>query len=297
MNPPDPRTQTVVASVSGGKDSCALSLHLTELGIEHKRVFADTGWEHPDTVAYVRDYLPTVLGHIDHVRSEKYPTGFAELARKRGMFPSRLRRMCTQELKVFPIQKYIEALDDGEIVNAVGIRAAESAARSQMPEWEWSDGFDCWVWRPLINWSEQDVIDIHRRHNVQPNPLYLKGATRVGCWPCIFARKEEIRLVADLTPDRLQEIRIIESDVGKALEARCAAKGGTVESLGYGRPTLFHSHERGMKPMPIDEAIAWARTPTRKSDLRTADDLARDGCVRWGLCETDQTSFDWDDET
>lgn len=35
----------VVASVSGGKDSGAMSLYLTELGIEHDRVFMDTGWE------------------------------------------------------------------------------------------------------------------------------------------------------------------------------------------------------------------------------------------------------------
>ena len=36
---------TVVASVSGGKDSAALSLWLTEQGIEHRRVFAVSGWE------------------------------------------------------------------------------------------------------------------------------------------------------------------------------------------------------------------------------------------------------------
>lgn len=43
----DPRLKdaVVVCSVSGGKDSAALSLYLTELGIEHRRVFADTGWE------------------------------------------------------------------------------------------------------------------------------------------------------------------------------------------------------------------------------------------------------------
>lgn len=33
----------VCAAVSGGKDSTAMSLWLTEQGIEHLRVFADTG--------------------------------------------------------------------------------------------------------------------------------------------------------------------------------------------------------------------------------------------------------------
>ena len=44
----------VVASVSGGKDSAALSLWLTENGVEHRRVFADTGWEHASTYEYLR---------------------------------------------------------------------------------------------------------------------------------------------------------------------------------------------------------------------------------------------------
>jgi 3'-phosphoadenosine 5'-phosphosulfate sulfotransferase (PAPS reductase)/FAD synthetase len=47
------------------------------------------------------------------------------------MFPSRTKRFCTEELKVFPMQAHLtQLIDNGEdIVNAVGIRAEESAAR------------------------------------------------------------------------------------------------------------------------------------------------------------------------
>ena len=54
----------VVASVSGGKDSAAMSLYLHELGIDHDRVFLDTGWEHPDTYEYLRGELTAKLGPI-----------------------------------------------------------------------------------------------------------------------------------------------------------------------------------------------------------------------------------------
>jgi 3'-phosphoadenosine 5'-phosphosulfate sulfotransferase (PAPS reductase)/FAD synthetase len=84
----------VVASVSGGKDSAAMSLHLTELGIEHDRVFADTGWEHPRTYDYLRGELTRVLGPIVEVRG---PRGMADLIRWKGMFPSRKHRFCTSE--------------------------------------------------------------------------------------------------------------------------------------------------------------------------------------------------------
>lgn len=231
----------VVVSVSGGKDSAATALYMRELGIEHERVFADTGFEHDLTYAYLRGELTRVVGTIQEVRG-KYT--LQELVKHKGMFPSRTRRFCTTELKVKPLAAYVRSLDD-DVVNVVGIRAAESDARAKLSEWEFSDTFDCDVWRPLIAWSEQQVIDIHRRHGLQPNPLYLMGASRVGCWPCIHARKNEIKLVADTDPARIAEIRQLEADTQASAEARYTAREETFESLGYMRPTFFQG--------PIDE--------------------------------------------
>jgi 3'-phosphoadenosine 5'-phosphosulfate sulfotransferase (PAPS reductase)/FAD synthetase len=210
----------VIASVSGGKDSAALSLHLRELGIEHDRVFMDTGWEHEATYEYLRGPLTKVLGPITEIRSKI--GGLEDIVRKKGMFPSRTRRFCTEEAKVFPMRDYIlAAQEDGtEVVNVVGIRAEESAARAAMPEWEESATFDCLIWRPILRWSEAEVIAIHKRHGLPPNPLYLMGASRVGCWPCIFARKSEIRLIADKDPARIERLRVLEDEVGDAARLR-----------------------------------------------------------------------------
>ena len=90
----------VVASISGGKDSAAMSLYLTELGIEHDRVFMDTGWEHDLTYAYLRGPLTEKLGPITWLEPKRK---MEELVLHKGMFPSRQRRYCTQELKVFPM--------------------------------------------------------------------------------------------------------------------------------------------------------------------------------------------------
>lgn len=224
----------VVASVSGGKDSAAMSLYLTELGIEHDRVFCDTGWEHELTYEYLRGPLTEKLGPITWLNP---PKKMEELILHKGMFPGRLRRFCTQELKVKPLAKYINSrMDAGDdIVNSVGIRAAESESRSKMPEWEWQDGFDCEVWRPLLRWSEQDVIDIHHRHGLRPNPLYLKGFSRVGCFPCIFARKDEIRHMADMEPARVERIRDLENLVTIGASARALGRGEELQdgTLGW----------------------------------------------------------------
>lgn len=268
----------VVASISGGKDSAAMSLWLTENGIEHDRIFADTGWEHPHTYAYLRGPLRKALGPIFEVSGPD--RGMVPLLRRKRMFPSRLRRFCTEELKVKPLIDFVSWRQDlfGDVINAVGIRAAESESRSKMPAWEWSDAFDCEVWRPMLRWTEQDVIDIHRRHGLAPNPLYLRGASRVGCWPCIFARKSEIRMVADMSPDRIDLIRELESEMPPV-------PANDDHPLPMPR-TYFHGKTtREGVPHPIDEVVEWSRTERGGKQFMLLD-TDPPGCVRWGLCET-----------
>jgi 3'-phosphoadenosine 5'-phosphosulfate sulfotransferase (PAPS reductase)/FAD synthetase len=261
----------IVASISGGKDSAALSLWLTELELEHDRVFLDTGWEHPLTYEYLRGELTRVLGPITELRGEH---DMVQLIRQKQMFPSRTRRFCTQELKVRPMQRYLNArMEAGEdVVNAVGIRREESAARSSALEWEHSDGFDCEVWRPLVSWTFEDVVAIHQRHSLKPNPLYLMGASRVGCWPCICARKGEIKLVADTDPGRIDEIRRLEDELTGWAKA----------------PRAWFQAPLGRKGVwPIDEVVRWSRTAQggRQFELFEASP-ADSGCMRWGLCDT-----------
>jgi hypothetical protein len=91
------------------------------------------------------------------------------------------------------------------------------------------------------------VIAIHKRHGLAPNPLYLKGASRVGCWPCIYARKSEIKLVAEIDPGRIEILRQLEKEVAELATARYAKKGETFKSLGYQEPTWFQAPLGGKK--------------------------------------------------
>jgi len=299
-----------ITSVSGGKDSTATVLHLKELGLTQRLVFFDTGWEHALTyqhLDYLQDALsmeiarsacPVTLSPELTAEAEAIeavlgitPSAFVRLCLKKRIMPRRTVRFCTQSLKVFEAQKVMRAEHEAGRypVNVVGIRAAESAARAKMPERELSVTLDCEVWRPIIAWTEADVIAIHQRHQIKPNPLYLMGASRVGCFPCIMARKAELRMVGR-DANRMEAIRMLEAVVQRIHAA------GHDDGEHHHLPSLFSAtrkNEDGQRlGVSIDDAVRWANTVNRASldqeNLFGPVDDPDDGCMRWGMCETER---------
>lgn len=246
-------TSTVnVLSISGGKDSAAMwILAKKELGVEVMPVFCDTGNEHPLTYEYV-DYLENQLGPVKRIKadfSEKiarkrhtvqtkwrdegiseeiiqkalemlHPTGnpFLDLCIWKGRFPSTKARFCTQELKIIPTleQIYIPLLEQGDkVISWQGVRAAESTARAKLSEREDTpEGYS--INRPLLRWSAREVFDLHKKHKIEPNPLYKLGMGRVGCMPCINANKAELYEIQRRFPEQVKRIAEWERIVSQA---------------------------------------------------------------------------------
>lgn len=286
----------VIVSLSGGKDSVATSLSLREAGVKHRLVFADTGWEAKETYAHL-DMLRGSLGPIDVVGVDG---GMVAKIRHRAVFPARMQRWCTRELKINPLKKYHEAVEKEtgrESICAVGVRALESEARSKLPAWEDDAEWGGWMWRPIIDWTVENVIEIHRRHGVPMNPLYHMGFDRVGCFPCIFARKEEIKLLAKHAPERVDEIRALEIEATAMRAQRNAEHRAAYEAEG-GKPEAYKprytyaqaSFFLGDTPeetqtMTIDRVVEWSRTERGGRQLSLLPQPPSGGCFRWGVCE------------
>jgi len=304
-----------VVSVSGGKDSTATILRSIELGIPARFVFADVGNEHQLTYEYL-DYLEARLGisierikpdftawmekrrtwlqevgpsrgyspdRVNSILAHLKPTGipFLDLCLIKGCFPSRRLKFCTQQLKQIPINTVVTEplLEDGkEVWSWQGIRRDESKARSTASRFQSSpDGWErFFTYRPIVDWTAEQVFSMHQRHGVKPNPLYSMGMTRVGCMPCINTNKDELFEIQRRFPEVIERIADWETQV------RACSKKGT--------PTFFHPTtvpSRGGKDFsPVRRVVAWSKTDRKgQFDMLKALEVPAECASQYGLCE------------
>lgn len=299
----------LVLSCSGGKDSVAIGIALKALGIPFRPVFAMVGWDHEVTHRYIREVVPDLFGcEVHEVRMEltlppdlevvaqmfELRLGFYSPMVRRillyAMFSARQMKWCTRELKLYPMARYLETLD-GDPVVVTGIRREESAKRATFEAWE-EQVVDVTPpglprvqshqlnWRPALHWTLDDVIGVFQHVGIAPNPLYLNGTARVGCWPCINESREGLRVFAQ-DKHRIAILRDLEKVVGDLAAERSASKG-------LGAPAFFQAKttKPGEKAVcwPIDRVIGWAQSKPRNPNQAELFYAPADGCARWGLC-------------
>jgi len=304
-------------SISGGKDSTAMILLSLERETPRSRyVFADTGNEHEDVYEYLvyleekldisiervkADFAKKIEGKREYIKKHwandgvpddriqlaldtLHPTGnaFLDMCIWKGCFPATVMRFCTDELKTIPITQQVvhPILKSGMGVRSwQGIRWDESPRRKKMVRHEqMAEGV--WTYRPILEWTADDVFAIHRKHGIKPNPLYLKGMNRVGCMPCIMCRKGELAEISRRFPDVIDKLRRWENIIA-----------GTSK---FGNATFFQAKKYSdtsngitTETHGIDEAVKWARTERggKQFNLFTEFEEIPSCSSNYGLCE------------
>lgn len=220
------------------------------------------------------------------------PTGipFLDLCMWKGRFPSTKARFCTFDLKHEPVrtQVVLPALEEfDEVISWQGVRAQESPARAGLPSWE-EDADNTpglHIYRPILKWLHEDVFAIAKRHGIKPNPLYLQGCSRVGCMPCIHARKSELAEIFSRWPEEIARVARWEK-----LVAACSRRGNS---------TFFpstHDPRRAEKRIEVITVDAygietyrdWAMTTRGGSQfdlLAESNDKSVCSSVYAGVCE------------
>jgi 3'-phosphoadenosine 5'-phosphosulfate sulfotransferase (PAPS reductase)/FAD synthetase len=142
-------------------------------------------------------------------------------------------RWCSSALKIDPFARVLNnepAYQGKKILVVTGERREESSARSKYAEAEEhrcnSRNHLVHHWRPVIDWTEQQVWDIIERHRVRSHPAYSLGWGRTSCLACIFGDNDQWASVNSIAPDRFKRIAQLEQDFRTTIK-----KGQSVEDM------------------------------------------------------------------
>ena len=91
-----------------------------------------------------------------------------------------LRKRCCEIRKVEPLSRALA----GKRAWLTGQRREHSAGRAELPEREFDAAHGLEKFNPLAAWSEAEVWQYVREHQVPYNRLYDQGYKSIGCAPC-----------------------------------------------------------------------------------------------------------------
>ena len=114
---------------------------------------------------------------VQKLVSEKGPSSFYDSVEN--------RKECCFIRKVEPLKRALK----NQKLWITGIRAEQSANRSEMSDTEWDAGHQLTKFNPLFDWTFEEVKSFVTKNNIPYNPLHDKGFVSIGCAPCTRAVK------------------------------------------------------------------------------------------------------------
>jgi 3'-phosphoadenosine 5'-phosphosulfate sulfotransferase (PAPS reductase)/FAD synthetase len=175
--------------------------------------------------------------------------GLRGKASTRRMFPQVSAdlsvRWCSAYLKIDVCTAAINNQDrfrNKRTLVITGERAEESPGRARYSEFEphKADNRDGkkvvrWVdqWRPVHQWSEQEVWDLIERYRVNPHPAYRLGWGRVSCATCIFGSPNQWASILEIDPEKVSGIAVYEARFDKTINRKLSVLELAEKGMAY----------------------------------------------------------------
>lgn len=194
---------------SGGKDSQVLLDLFKKANVNFNAIYKCTTNDPPENVYFIRKNYPDV----NFILPKR---NFLQLIQDNNMLPTMDKRFCCRILKEY----------DNIGFTATGVRREESTKRGKYEEIEFKHKnpnkrlftsakikkSSTIYFRPILNWTEQDVWRYIDDNNIPINPCYeLSG--RVGCLFCPYKNKITLNYYSKIYPKHfsllLKSIQII----------------------------------------------------------------------------------------
>jgi phosphoadenosine phosphosulfate reductase len=175
----------VVFSTSLGQEDQVITQLIALQNLPIQIFTLDTGRLFPETLDLlsrteakykqkIKVYYPTT-NSVEKLVSEIGINGFYESVHN--------RKSCCFVRKVEPLKRALA----GNEIWITGLRAEQSANRSDMRHIEWDEGNQIIKYNPLLNWTFDQMIAYINEHRIPYNPLHDQGFVSIGCAPCTRA--------------------------------------------------------------------------------------------------------------
>lgn len=199
-----------VIFASYGNDSVALIQWAHENNLQNVTVaYTDTGWaaeKWPARVAKGEAWAQSLGFRTVQIKSIGMPSLVAiKKAWPRG--GGGKFQFCTKALKEAPALAWLDTVDpDKNAVCLIGVRREESANRAQFPEWteESHKHGGRSLHAPLVRHNEKQ-----RNLLIAKTPLEVLPHRSKECWPCVNARKGELKAMDEPATARVETIEFI----------------------------------------------------------------------------------------
>ena len=181
---------------SGGNDSIATLMYLKGIADKVKSdltaIYVDTTAGIPANTRYVKKVCKYLNVNLKIVKPD---IDYFTLAKEWGI-PGFKYRWCCRELKIKPIEKYLNKIKESKVVFD-GIRSAESNIRRQyIPIW-YHPSFKCLSVSPIFYWSNEEVISYVNSNGIPKTYLHSLG-TSTECWCGAYKTKSDFEKLYDL---------------------------------------------------------------------------------------------------
>lgn len=184
-----------LASFSGGKDSQVV-LDLCTRAIppqDFEVIYSDTGYELPPSLHMYEEIAQHYKALYPELsfRTARNHASVLSYWDKIGT-PSDTHRWCCAVMKTGPLYRMLKTEDNkqAKVLTFDGVRAEESTRRSGYNRVGKGVKHDTVInARPILYWNTTEIFLYMFKHNLQLNPAYRQGMTRVGCLVCPFANE------------------------------------------------------------------------------------------------------------
>lgn len=187
---------THLIAFSGGIDSTSLAL----LYEDATPIFTDTGDEFDELYAHLDKFEQVTGRKIVRIKNEAHKS-LPEYEVAAKFFPNHGARFCTRMFKIEPMNDWI---GDRPSILMIGLRADEPADERVG---NLTDKPNLTIDYPLrrLGWTRAHCVNKCLEYGLLPRyPVYM---ARGGCKSCFYKRKSEIRAMAHLAPQIMDELQ------------------------------------------------------------------------------------------